>query len=209
MVDDHPLIRMGLEMAFVDAPDIQILAEAGEGEQALELLAESRFDVVVLDISIPGKHGIDVLKCIVERHPGLPVLLYTRFPEDQYAVRALRAGAVGYLTKKSSPEDIIEAIRTTAGGGTYITPLVGQMLNREMQRNRVNLTPEDLSDREFQVFQLIVRGFSTTEIAYDLGLSVKTVSTHRAHVLQKLGLHGTADLVRFALRYGLDEHAPQ
>jgi DNA-binding NarL/FixJ family response regulator len=107
------------------------------------------------------------------------------------------------------PPKEIDAIRATAGGGTYITPQVGQMLNREMQRNRVNLMPEDRSDREFQVFQLIVRGFSTTEIAQDLGLSVKTVSTHRSHVLQKLGLHGTADLARFALKYGLDEHVPR
>ncbi|MGH7887711.1 MAG: LuxR C-terminal-related transcriptional regulator, partial [Candidatus Binatia bacterium] len=135
----------------------------------------------------------------------LPVLLYTRFPEEHYAVRTLRAGASSYLHKGADPDEIIAAVRALAGGGTYITPSVGALLKEAVNRKREEASLEDLSDREYQIFQMIVIGKGSTQIANELNLSVKTVSTHRTRLLQKLSLSTTADLVRFALRQGIDE----
>jgi len=154
---------------------------------------------------MPGKHGIEILREIVASHERLPVLLYTRFPAEHYAVRTLRAGAAGYLHKSADPDEIINAVRALAAGGTYITPEVGALLKEAVNRKREEASLEDLSDREYQIFQMIVMGKGSTQIANELNLSVKTVSTHRTRLLQKLSLSTTADLVRFALRQGIDE----
>lgn len=206
VIDDHPLVQAGLEHVFADTQDIVIADSARNGEEALEALARAAFDVAILDISMPGKHGIEVLREVVAAHPRLPVLLYTRFPEENYAVRTLRAGAAGYLHKGADPDEVTAAVRALAGGGTYITPSVGTLLKEAVNRKREEASLEDLSDREYQIFQMIVTGKGSTQIANELNLSVKTVSTHRTRLLQKLALSTTADLVRFALRQGMDEN---
>ncbi len=206
VIDDHPLVQAGLAHVFADTQDIVIPDSAKNGEEAVQVLARASFDVAILDISMPGKHGIEVLREVVAAHPRLPVLLYTRFPEENYAVRTLRAGAAGYLHKGADPDEVIAAVRALAGGGTYITPSVGALLKDAVNRKREEASLEDLSDREYQIFQMIVIGKGSTQIANELNLSVKTVSTHRTRLLQKLALSTTADLVRFALRQGLDEN---
>ena len=206
VIDDHPLVQAGLKHVFADTLDIIIADSAKNGEEALEALSREAFDVAILDISMPGKHGIEVLREVVAAHPRLPVLLYTRFPEENYAVRTLRAGAAGYLHKGADPDEVIAAVRALAGGGTYITPSVGTLLKEAVNRKRQEASLEDLSDREYQIFQMIVIGKGSTQIANELNLSVKTVSTHRTRLLQKLALSTTADLVRFALRQGMDEN---
>lgn len=206
VIDDHPLVQAGLAHVFADTQDIVIPDSAKNGEEAVQALARASFDVAILDISMPGKHGIEVLREVVAAHPRLPVLLYTRFPEENYAVRTLRAGAAGYLHKGADPDEVIAAVRALAGGGTYITPSVGALLKDAVNRKREEASLEDLSDREYQIFQMIVIGKGSTQIANELNLSVKTVSTHRTRLLQKLALSTTADLVRFALRQGLDEN---
>ncbi len=206
VIDDHPLVQAGLKHVFADTQDIVIADSARNGEEALEALARAAFDVAILDISMPGKHGIEVLREVVAAHPRLPVLLYTRFPEENYAVRTLRAGAAGYLHKGADPDEVIAAVRALAGGGTYITSSVGTLLKEAVNRKREEASLEDLSDREYQIFQMIVTGKGSTQIANELNLSVKTVSTHRTRLLQKLALSTTADLVRFALRQGMDEN---
>lgn len=205
VIDDHPLVQAGLKHVFSDTDDIVIADSAKNGTEALAALARDTFDVAILDISMPGKHGIEVLRDIVAAYPRLPVLLYTRFPEENYAVRTLRAGAAGYLHKGADPDEIIGAVRALATGGTYITPSVGALLKEAVNRKRDEASLEDLSDREYQIFQMIVIGKGSTQIANELNLSVKTVSTHRTRLLQKLALTTTADLVRFALRQGIDE----
>ncbi|MBI2799170.1 MAG: response regulator transcription factor [Gammaproteobacteria bacterium] len=205
VIDDHPLVQAGLSHVFAEIEDITITGSAKDGEEAMKALAAAEFDVAILDISMPGKHGIEVLRAIGAEHPDLPVLLYTRFPEEHYAVRTLRAGASGYLHKGADPDQIIAAVRALAGGGTYITPSVGALLKEAVNRKREEASLEDLSDREYQIFQMIVTGKGSTQIANELNLSVKTVSTHRTRLLQKLALTTTADLVRFALRQGIDE----
>lgn len=206
VIDDHPLVQAGLKHVFADTKDIVISGSAKDGDEALAALASDTFDVAILDISMPGKHGIEVLREVVAAHPRLPVLLYTRFPEENYAVRTLRAGAAGYLHKGADPDQVIAAVRALAGGGTYITPSVGTLLKEAVNRKRQEASLEDLSDREYQIFQMIVVGKGSTQIANELNLSVKTVSTHRTRLLQKLVLSTTADLVRFALRQGMDEN---
>jgi DNA-binding NarL/FixJ family response regulator len=205
VIDDHPLVQAGLSHVFAETPDIVIAAAVRNGDDALAALDAELFAVAILDISMPGRHGIEVLRDIVSAHPRLPVLLYTRFPEENYAVRTLRAGAAGYLHKGAEPEEIVAAVRALATGGTYITPSVGALLKEAVNRRREEASLEDLSDREYQIFQMIVTGKGSTQIANELNLSVKTVSTHRTRLLQKLSLSTTADLVRFALRQGIDE----
>jgi two-component system, NarL family, invasion response regulator UvrY len=205
VIDDHPLVQAGLSHVFADTQDIKIAGAARNGDETLAALVEATFDVAILDISMPGKHGIEVLRDIVARDRKLPILLYTRFPEEHYAVRTLRAGAAGYLHKGADPDEIIAAVRALAGGGTYITASVGALLSDAVNRKREEASLGNLSDREYQIFQMIVAGKGSTQIANELTLSVKTVSTHRTRLLQKLSLTSTADLVRFALRLGMDE----
>lgn len=201
IVDDHPLVRVGIRH-LLDGPDMTVVAEASNGNDALQALKSVDCDVVVLDISMPGRHGVEVLRRMVADHPEIPVLIYTRFPEDQYAVRAMRAGAAGYVRKASDPAALVEAIRIVATGERYLSPVVAHLLAQQGERGHTAL-----SEREYEILRHIVAGRSVTAIASALSLSVKTVSTHRVRLLRKLGLGSTADLVRYAIEHGLQDAA--
>jgi two-component system, NarL family, invasion response regulator UvrY len=205
IIDNHPTLRLGVRSALADASDIEIIAEWDGGEGVLDKVAAVRPHVIVLDISMPGIHGIEVLRQLRANACGIPTLIYTRFPEEQYAIRTLRAGAAGYLSKTAHPSELARAVRTVARGDVYTSPRVAALLRDELTQTGERQPHSDLSDREFEVLRMILAGKSITRIAADMGLSVKTVSTHRARVLQKLGLTSTAQLVRYAIEHGLDD----
>ena len=199
IVDDHPLVRVGIRQ-LLSGPDIEVVAEAASGNEALRLLEVIGCDVATLDISMPGRHGVEVLRRIIADHPELPVLIYTRFPEDQYAVRSIRAGAAGYVMKGSDPADLLQAIQCLARGGQYASPTVARLLAQQLPPGHAGL-----SEREYEILRFIVAGRSATAIATELSLSVKTVSTHRMRILRKLGLNSTADLIHYAIEHGLED----
>lgn len=201
IVDDHPLVRVGMRQ-LMSGPDVEIVAEAASGNEALRLLETVDCDVVILDISMPGRHGIEVLRRIIAEHADLPVLIYTRFPEDQYAVRALRAGASGYVMKSADPADLLLAIQCLARGEQYVSPTVARLLAQHQPPGHTAL-----SAREYEILRFIVAGRTVTAIATELSLSVKTVSTHRMRLLRKLGLGSTADLIHYAIEHGLEDSA--
>lgn len=201
IVDDHPLVRVGMRQVL-NVPDIDIIAEAANGAEALRLLATLECDVVVLDISMPGRHGVEVLRRVTSDHPEPAVLIYTRFPEDQYAVRALRAGAAGYVMKGADPAELLSAVRRLARGEQHVSPAVSRLLSLQPPSGHT-----ELSEREFEILRFIVAGRSVSAIAADLSLSVKTVSTHRMRILRKLGLGSTAELVHYAIEHGLQDGA--
>ena len=199
IVDDHPLVRVGIRQLLC-GPEAEVVAEAASGNEALRLLEVIGCDVVTLDISMPGRHGVEVLRRIIADHPELPVLIYTRFPEDQYAVRSIRAGAAGYVMKGSDPADLLQAIQCLARGGQYVSPTVARLLAQQLPPGHAGL-----SEREYEILRFIVAGRSATAIATELSLSVKTVSTHRMRILRKLGLNSTADLIHYAIEHGLED----
>jgi len=201
IVDDHPLVRVGMRQVLA-VPDIEVVAEAASGADALRLLATLECDVVVLDISMPGRHGVEVLRRVTSDHPDQAVLIYTRFPEDQYAVRAIRAGAAGYVMKGADPAELLSAVRRIARGEQHVSPAVSHLLSLQPPSGHT-----ELSEREFEILRFIVAGRSVSAIAADLSLSVKTVSTHRVRILRKLGLGSTADLVHYAIEHGLQDSA--
>ena len=201
IVDDHPLVRVGMRQVLA-VPDIEVVAEAASGADALRLLATLECDVVVLDISMPGRHGVEVLRRVTGDHPDQAVLIYTRFPEDQYAVRAIRAGAAGYVMKGADPAELLSAVRRIARGEQHVSPAVSHLLSLQPPSGHT-----ELSEREFEILRFIVAGRSVSAIAADLSLSVKTVSTHRVRILRKLGLGSTADLVHYAIEHGLQDGA--
>ncbi|MFN0315870.1 MAG: response regulator [Burkholderiales bacterium] len=204
LTDDHPMVRRGVRMTLEGDAGLRIVAEAGSGAQLMDVLAITEADVLVLDVSLPDRSGMDLLKDVKARWPDLGVLIYTRFPENQYAVRALKAGAPGFLNKSCDPADLIVAIRKIAEGGTYVSAQVGEVLSAELRRQNPQRTHADLSDRELQIFGLLVAGKSPTEIAEQLSLSVKTVSAHRGRIVDKLGVESLAGLVRYALENKLE-----
>jgi DNA-binding NarL/FixJ family response regulator len=206
IADDHPIVRQGLRQILAETGDIEVKAEASAGQEALDIIRRHPLDAVVLDLSMPGTNGLDTLKQIKEERPLLPVLVLSIHPEDQYAVRALRAGASGYLTKSSAPEALVTAIRKLAEGGRFITPSLGEKL-AESLLNPLDEKPlhETLSDREFEVFRLIAKGKTVGEAAQILFLSPKTVSTYRHRILEKTGLKTSAELIRYAVDHGVSE----
>ena len=203
IADDHPLIRKGLKQILTESLYIGRVDEAGDGEALMRLLREGTYDVVVLDISLPGKDGLALLKDIKSLYPALPVLILSIQPEEQYALRALKCGASGCLNKASAPEELVAAIRRLAEGGTYITPLLEELLLKDLKRTQGELPHQTLSDREYQVFLLLAAGKTPTEIAEKLSLSVKTVSTYRMRLLEKMGLKNNAQLTQYAFKHGL------
>ena len=203
VVDDHTIVREGLKQIIADTPDLVVAGEAGNGQEALEKVTAGQWDVVVLDISIPGPNGLVVLQQIKNEHPGLPVLVLSMHGEEQYAMRVLKGGAAGYLTKDSAPDHLITAIRKVARGGKYVSPSLMEKFVSELGRDVEKPQHEILSDREFQVLCMIAGGKTLTGIAGDLGLSVKTVSTHRTRLLKKMGMKNNADIIHYALRNGL------
>jgi DNA-binding NarL/FixJ family response regulator len=205
VADDHALVRRGVRMVLEGTARIEVVAEAGTGAEALDKARKVNIDVVVLDISMPGPGGLEVLRQMKDEHPHLPVLILTMHPEDQYAVRAFRAGASGYLTKQSIPEELINAVETVAAGRKYITPAVAEALACEVHHDTTKLPHEQLSDREYQVLLRIAAGKTVGEIAEELRLSPKTVSTYRTRILEKTEFRTNAELTRYAFAHKLVE----
>lgn len=203
IVDDHAIVREGLKHILSRMPECGRVGEARDGIEALRLIRESRWDVVLLDISMPGKSGLDVLKRVRQENPKLPVLVLSIFPEDQYAIRVLRAGASGYLTKDSAPEQLIAAVRQALAGGKYISPAVASRLVNGLAGESSAALHESLSDREFQILRLIASGNTVSEIAAQLNLSVKTVSSYRTRLLDKLQLKNNAQIMVYAMTHSL------
>ena len=205
IVDDHAIVREGLKRILADAPELRVAGEAASGPEAIDLVREQSWDVMLLDISLPGANGLEVLRAVKDLAPKLPVLILTMYPEDQYALRMLRAGAAGYLTKEGAPAQLVTAIRKVASGGKYISAAVAEKLAWELERRKQPATHEDLSNREFEILRLIASGKTVSQIAQQLRLSVKTVSTYRMRLLTKLNMKSNAELTHYAVRQGLAE----
>ncbi len=203
VVDDHVVVRRGLRQIFADTPEFVIAGEAATGEEALRMVRSATWDVVILDISLPDRSGFDILKQIKTEYPGLAVLILTMHSEEEYAVRVLRAGASGYLTKESAPDLLVQAVQKVSRGGKFVTPSLAEKLAAYMGNDTGRPPHESLSDREFQVLCLMAAGKGLTEIAQELIVSVKTVSTHRARILQKMRLRNNSELIQYAVRHSL------
>lgn len=203
VADDHAIVRRGLKQIVMEESDLEVAGEAQNSQEVLDLIRRQTWDVVVLDINMPGRGGIETLREIRRDHPGLPVLILSVAPEDQYAVRAIRAGAAGYLSKDSIPEELVTAIRKVLRGGRYISDAVAEQLAIALDRESDRAPHELLSDREYQVLCLIASGKTISEIARELALSVKTASTYRARILDKMQMKTSAELIRYAIRNGL------
>jgi len=203
IVDDHTIVREGLKQILEDSPTITVAGEASTGQEALTRIRGEHYDVVLLDISLEDRSGLDILKQIKSYWPTLPVLILTMHREDEYAIRSLRAGAAGYLTKKSAPTELVAAIEKVASGGKYVSASLAERLAFAVEPGRSGAPHESLTDREFQVFSLIVAGNRITDIAEQLCLSVKTVSSHRSRILEKMRMRTVTELIRYAVENGL------
>ncbi|MFZ4758488.1 MAG: response regulator [Burkholderiaceae bacterium] len=203
IVDDHALIRRGLRDSLNEVGDIRVVGEAGDYGELRQLLRETAFDVLLLDINLPGRSGLDVLHSLAEEATRVRVLVLTMYPEDQYAIRALKAGAMGYLNKSADPAQIVTAIRTLHAGRKYITPAIAEALASRLSVDESEKPHERLSDREFQTLVRLASGQRLSDIAAELNLSPKTVSVYRARVLEKLALQSNAELTAYCLRNGL------
>ncbi len=200
IVDDHAVVRAGLRQIISGVAGMAVADEAGDAGEALSKIKKNVYSVVVLDISMPGKSGLDVLKEIRDSYPKLPVLMLSMYPEDQYAVRALRSGASGYMTKDSAPEELVTAIRTVAAGRKYISSDLAERLAYNLDADVKKEPHEILSDREYQVLCMIASGKTISEIADQLSLSVKTISTYRSRILEKMQLKNNAEMTNYAIR---------
>jgi two-component system invasion response regulator UvrY len=199
IVDDHPIVRQGLRQTLSDAAGIGEIGEAATPQQALDLVRQRKWDAVILDIGLPGRGGLDVLKDMKREAPQLPVLILSMHSADQFAIRAVRSGAAGYLTKEAATEQLVDAVRKVASGGRYISPEVAELLATELNVDAAHPLHASLSDREFAVLRLIASGQTVGAIADRLSLSVKTVSTYRARILDKMGLKNNAELMRYVI----------
>ncbi len=202
LVDDHAVVRGGLGLLLAQTGDMVVAGEAENADQAIQMIRQREFDVALVDIGLPGKGGLDLLKQIKTERPRLAVLMLSMYAEEVYAVRALKAGAAGYLTKNSPPATLLAAIRKVAGGGKHVSPVLLEQLAVEVGRGRKSAA-ETLSDREVEVLRRIASGESLNQIAEALYLSPKTVTTYRARIVEKTGLHSNAELARYALAKGL------
>lgn len=205
IADDHAIVRQGLRQILSETDDLVVTGEADDGVEALQLARHQPWDVFLLDVSMPNRNGIDTLKQLKKEFPRLPVLILSMHPEEQYAVRALKAGASGYLTKQSAPEQLVTAIRQVASGKKYVSPAVAQQLVEALSEDSNKLPHERITDREYQVLVMIATGKTQAQIAEKLNLGVATVSTYRARLLEKMGLKSTAELIRYGLEHGLVE----
>ncbi len=203
IVDDHAVVRRGLISLLSDEFPGAVFGEASDTPQALTHLRQSNWDVALLDITLPGKSGLDLLKELKAEWPRLPVLVLSGHPEDQFAVRVLKAGAGGYMTKESAPEELAKAIRKVLAGGQYVSATLAEMLAVGVKKDSTRAPHETLSDREYEVMSHIAAGKTVTEIAQELSLSAKTISTYRTRVLEKLGVKNSAKIVQYAVRNGL------
>lgn len=204
IADDHTIMRDGLKQILADYSDIQVAGEAGDGTEALQKIRQQEWDIVILDMSMPGKSGIELLKQIKTEKPALPILVLSMNKEEQYAGRALKAGASGYLCKDSASSQLVCAIRKVAAGGIFISPEAAESMALRTLVTKSDAPPHTLlSDREYQIFELIIAGKGVTEMADILSISVKTVSTHKTRIMQKLSRPTVAELVRYAMEHGL------
>jgi two-component system, NarL family, invasion response regulator UvrY len=203
VADDHAIIRDGLKKILADTADMMVAGEACNGNAALEQVRTRDWGLVVLDMSMPGRSGLELIKLMKAERPKLPILVFSMHPEEQYAVRAIRAGASGYLSKEGDSDLILPAMRKVAAGGAFVSAKVAQLLAMDASRHTEGLPHTLLSDREYGVFSRIVRGISLTEIADELSLSIKTVSTHKSHILAKMNMANQVDLVRYAIEHHL------
>jgi len=201
--DDHALVREGLKQILAEVPDLRVAGEAAEGPEAIQQIRRGGIDVVLLDIALPGRDGLDVLKQVHQEFPKLPVLIVSTYPEKQYALRCLRLGASGYLNKGVDPIELIAAIRKVAQGGMFVSPTVAETLASAMRQNTGQPPHELLSQREYQVFTLIAAGKSLTDIAAQLSLSLNTVSTYRARIMEKIDTHNDVETALYAVRHHL------
>ena len=199
--DDHALIRQGLKQVLTDVPDLNIAAEAPDGSSALRRIREGGIDVVLLDIALPRRDGLEVLKQLQDEHPKLPVLILSTYPEKQYAVRCLKLGAAGYLNKGADQEQLVAAIRKVVQGGIYVSSAIAESLAVALRHDATRAPHETLSDREYQVFSLIAAGNTLSHIARSLNLSLTTVSTYRSRILEKIAVSNDVELALYAVRH--------
>jgi two-component system invasion response regulator UvrY len=200
IADDHAIVRAGLKQILAEERDISVVGEAETGLDAIKLFRKSRCNVLLLDISLPDRNGIEVLKQIKDDKPELAVLMLSMHREDQYAIRSLKAGASGYLTKQSAPRELVNAIRQVAGGQRYVSAQLAQVLAAQIGEDHDKPPHENLSDREYQTLMLIASGKTVSEIAKELSLSVKTISEYRSRLLAKMNLKTSAELTHYAIR---------
>jgi len=200
IADDHAVVRQGLKQILQETQDMHLAGEAADGHEALALTRSAQWDVLVLDLTMPGLGGLDVLKEVQAERPHAPVLILSMHAEDQFAVRLLKAGAAGYLNKETAPEELIQAIRKVVDGGKYISTVLAERLAFEMDPNSDKPRHESLSDREFQVLRLLASGKAVKEIAEELSLSPKTISTYRARILDKMNMRTNAELIHYAIQ---------
>ncbi|TNF59169.1 MAG: response regulator transcription factor [Burkholderiales bacterium] len=205
IADDHRIVREGLKQVLADAPEVRVVGEAQEGTEVMQqiarLAAGAGLDLVLLDIAMPGKDGLDLLSEIKRAHPALPVLMISTYPERQYAVRCIRLGASGYLNKGADPDDMLAAVRKAASGGVFVSPATAEALAAAVGQAASRAGPEALSHREHQVYRLLTQGFTVSEIGAQLGLASNTVSTYRARILEKTGTKNDVELALYAERH--------
>lgn len=200
IADDHPIVREGLKQILAETDDIIVVDEASNGKEVLDHVWNTAYDVVLLDISMPGRDGLEILRELKHQKPKLPVLILSMYPEEHYAIRVLRGGASGYLTKSSAPDELITAIRKVAAGRKYISSYLAERLTYELDRDADRPIHETLSDREYQVMHMIASGKTIKDIADELCLSVKTVSTYRSRILEKMNMKNNAEIVLYAVQ---------
>jgi two-component system, NarL family, invasion response regulator UvrY len=205
IVDDHAIVRKGLMQIIAETEDIDVAGEAETGMEALKMVRESEWDIVLLDLSLPDKHGVDILKQIKSEYPKLPILVLSSYPEDQYALRTIKAGASGYLSKQSAPAQLVTAIRQVAGGRKYVSPILAEQLADALAGDVEQNPHQTLSDREYQTLCMIASGKTISAIAEDLCLSIKTISVYRSRLLEKMRLKNNAELTHYAIKNRLVE----
>jgi two-component system invasion response regulator UvrY len=205
IADDHPIVRRGLRQILEETRFVISVDEASNGREAIELVKKGKFDIVLLDISMPGMNGLEVLEELKKLKPSMPVLMLSIYPEEDYAVRALKAGASGYLTKKSAPDELVIAIKKLYRGERYISPSLADYLASHLTDDKDKPLHKNLSNREFQVMRMIASGKTLKEIAGEINLSPKTISTFRTRILQKMRLKSNAELIQYAIKNRLEE----
>lgn len=203
LCDDHAIVRRGFKQILAEVPDFAVSGEAADGPDAIQQIRRGGIDVVLLDIALPGRDGLDVLKQLHQEFPKLPVLIVSTYPEKQYALRSLRLGAAGYLNKGADPAELVAAIRKVAQGGMFVSPTVAETLAAAMRQDSEQPPHELLSPREYQVFTQIAAGKSLTQIAETLSLSLNTVSTYRARIMEKINTHNDVETALYAVRHHL------
>ena len=208
IADDHAIVREGLKQILADEADMVVSGEAADGQEALRTARTEAWDVLVLDITMPGRTGFDILQALKQEHPDLPVLVLSMHAEEQFAVRALKAGAAGYLTKESAPDELVKAIRQVVAGRKYVSANLAELLALSLDSATDQPRHATLSDREFQVMRLLAGGKTATQIAEGLALSVKTISTYRTRILEKLDLKNTAEIIHYAIQHRLIDYEP-